>query len=234
MTTFSCTSSMEVDEKAPGMETQNRAIALSNHGAALLVAGQFVAAMEAFSEALCLCRQSMHEVVDVDDATLGTSLDACMAPTTHAQVSSGERYVYQQPMRIPENVGNNYRACVFASTMVTFNLALVQQLMASHCSTTSVEQARALLRKAGKLYQLAFNMQQEENFDQNTLFVLATVNNLGLIHSQLNDRKAADQCFEYLLSSLMYLAHSGDVRLKGFLRNATTQTQHKSQSAPAA
>lgn len=216
---------------------QSTAIRLSNYGVALMEQGEQVPALESFSRALKMCRQIMDEADDFQ-APMSTSLDACMeasrlACKTNPCIPRGDRYLYEQAIRIPLDLGSNYRACVMVSTMVTFNLALAQQL-------TSVSgfaaDPKSMLHKAAKLYELAFSMQQEEEFDQNTLFTLATVNNLGLIHSQLNDRKAADQCFEYLLSTLMYLANSNGERhafLDGFFRNATSQIQ-KSQAAPAA
>lgn len=216
---------------------QSTAIRMSNYGVALMEQGQIIPAVGALSRALKMCRRMMDEAEDYP-APMSTSLDACMEasrmkPKKDSRLTRGERYLYQQAVRIPVDVGSNYRACVMVSTMVTFNLALAKQLTAVQGLAAD---PKVMLRKASKLYELAFHMQQEEKFDDNTLFALATVNNLGLIHSQLNDRMAADQCFEYLLSTLMYLTNSGEERhhfFDGFLRNATTQIQ-KSESAPAA
>jgi len=211
-------------------------------------AGEHVAAIEALSQALKMCRPIMHEAEDYA-APMVTSFDACMeasrtaaSPQRYARLTCGERYLYQQAVRIPWNVGANYRACVMVSTMVTFNLALANQL-ASAKKMAEPADAQSMLRKAVKLYELAFSMQQEEQFDGNTLFTLATVNNLGLIHSQLNDRRAANQCFEYLLSTLMYWNNAttaaSDGRppnagefFDGIFRNAALI--QNSESAPAA
>jgi tetratricopeptide (TPR) repeat protein len=231
------------------------AIRLSNYGVALMEQGQHAPAVDALGRALKMCRNIMDEAEDDDvpwQTMMSTSLDACMEASRLAwstccsnnnqadssRLTRGERYLYQQAIRIPLTVGSNYRACVMLTTMVTFNLALAKQLTASSMMQADDYSRSMMLRKASKLYELAFSMQQEEEFDQNTLFTLATVNNLGLIHSQLKDSHAADQCFEYLLSTLMYLTNSnaGGGRpafLDGFFRNATTLIQ-KSQSAPAA
>lgn len=210
----------------------------------MMECGLHDSAIESLSQALKMCRLIMDEAVDFP-APMGTTFDACMeasrlaAPKLDARLSCGERYLYQQAVRIPFNVGSSYRACVMVSTMVTFNLALANQL-ASCKKVADPSECQAMLRKAVKLYELAFSMQQEEQFDGNTLFTLATVNNLGLIHSQLNDRMAANQCFEYLLSTLMYFNNSNGQRpansaefFDGFFRNASSLIQ-KSASAPAA
>jgi tetratricopeptide (TPR) repeat protein len=232
---FPCSISSNAAEEERARH-QSTAIRLSNYGVALMEQEQHVPAVEALSRALKMCRQIMNEAEDFP-APMSTSLDACMEASRLARRKTdsplGQRYLHQQAIRIPLDMGYNYRACVMLSTMVTFNLALAKQL-------TSVQglaaDSKAMLRKASKLYELAFSMQQEEEFDGNTLFTLATVNNLGLIHSQLNDNMAADKCFEYLLSTLMYLTNSGGERhafFDGFFRNATTLIQ-KSKAAPAA
>lgn len=219
-------------------ERQRIAVDLSNSGVACLELGDYNAAVQALSRSLKYCHHIMDEAKD-SVAPINTTLDTCLqaSQTAKAQVptSSCERYLYQQAARIPLNVGSNYRAAVLVSTLVTFNLALAYQLMSTY-KAAEPSQAQILLMKAVKLYELAFGMQQEEGFDNNALFTLATVNNLGLIHSQLNDRTAANQCFQYLLSTLLYLNNDsshGNELFEAFYRNASSMIP-KSESAPAA
>lgn len=218
-------------------ERQRMAVDLSNSGVACLELGDYNAAVQALSRSLKYCHVIMDEAEDTE-IPIQTSLDACLQASSSTKVqepsSSRERYLYQQAARIPLCVGSNYRAAVLVSTLVTFNLALAYQLTSMY-KAAEPAQAQTLLMKAVKLYELAFSMQQEEGFDNNTLFTLATVNNLGLIHSQLNDRTAANQCFQYLLSTLLYLTGSsnGSELFDGFFRNAHAMIP-KSESAPAA
>lgn len=218
-------------------ERQRIAVELSNSGVNCLERGDYHAAVQALSRSLKYCHLIMDEAKDSMTPT-STTLDACLqAPrSTHVQAPASpcERYLYQQAARIPLHVGSNYRAAVLVSTLVTFNLALAYQLMSTYKAAEPTE-AQILLMKAVKLYELAFSMQQEEGFDNNALFTLATVNNLGLIHSQLNDRTAANQCFQYLLTTLLYLRDSsnGNELFDGFFRNANSMIP-KSESAPAA
>ncbi len=213
------------------------AITLSNSGVALMERGELNAALGALSHSLKFCHIIMDKAMD-SSSPMNTSLDACMEASRSGKVDTsrcaGERYLYQQAVRIPLDVGSNYRACVMISTLVTFNFALANHRISTLKAADPAE-AQQMLRNAAKLYELAFSMQQEEGFTNNTLFTLATVNNLGLIHSQLNDRTAANQCFEYLLSTLMYLTDcsKGSDFFDGFFRNATTLIP-KTESAPAA
>ena len=97
------------------------------------------------------------------------------------------------------------------SAIIIFNLALTHHLEALEtqqiCNTT----VTSTLRKSAKLYQLAFNMLQEVTVQSNNLiFAMATVNNLGLVFEMLEDDDAAHECFEQLLSTLMFLVDCGD------------------------
>jgi tetratricopeptide (TPR) repeat protein len=218
--------------------TQRHVIGYNNYGVSLIESGNYDIAISALSKSLKTCRQIMDEADDFP-APIATCLDSCMEQSRAVGAdfcrdrcdSQSEQYLYRQAIRIPMVVGSNYRACVLVSTIVTFNLALANQL-----ASMGKLESETMLRKAVKLYELAFSMQQEENFDSNTLFTLATVNNLGLVHSRLNDRNAASKCFEYLLSTLMYLTDcSGNQTFEfdGFFRNASTLI-HKPFSAAAA
>jgi hypothetical protein len=109
--------------------------------------------------------------------------------------------------------------------MVIFNLALAHQLTAMEEGNDSREM---MLRKALKIYELGFNMvlQKEYADEPSTMYILATVNNLGLAHQHLNDRHTATKCFKHLMSTLMYLIDGGEGEsnnwdFEGFLRNAT-------------
>ena len=84
-------------------------------------------------------------------------------------------------------------------------------------------------------------MQEEIHYvdgAENTMFTLCTVNNLGLIHNQLNNDVAAKTYFRHLLSSLMCLfACTNGVRREeyaGFLHNITTIVYTETQAAAAA
>jgi hypothetical protein len=127
---------------------------------------------------------------------------------------------------MPANIGTSYNEIVFVSCIVIFNLAI-----AYHLQGDSESLVRAL-----KLYELSFNLQRDQQFDNNILFILATINNLGSIHKQLKDEHSSQICFEHVLSTLMYLTDCGkanDCHLDGFFRNISGVVS-KGCAAPAA
>jgi hypothetical protein len=85
-----------------------------------------------------------------------------------------------------------------------------------------------MLHNALELYELGFIMVQQKEYadEPNIMYVLATVNNLGLAHQHLNHMHTATKCFKQLMSTLMYLIDGGEGDsnnwdFEGFLRNAT-------------
>ena len=166
--------------------SQRRAINHNNCDVSLIERGNYEYAAVALASALKTCRKMMDETCDYSEP-ITTSLDQCMeesrAQGNFYRDSCGdlnEQFLYEQAILLPMNLGcRSYKTSVMISSMVTLNLALANQLFAMNHK----ESNDALLRKAAKLYELGFSMQQEENFDNNTLFTLATVNNMGLIHN---------------------------------------------------
>lgn len=167
---------------------------------------------------------------------------------------STSQYLYDNPIHVPpiqeKSMENHeiYRFSLFLGCVSTFNLSLALHLSARDGSSEngSSEDSSIILRKAARLYEicLSFQSQREDSGESGScLFTLAVVNNLGLIHRRLKQRQSADKCFEFVLSTLMFLVSNGNaddtVRgilvndLDGFFRNVTTVTQN-CKSAPAA
>jgi hypothetical protein len=173
---------------------------------------------------------------DDQQEEIKTSMDQCMANSRpasdycHNPLYENGRFLYRHAIRVPVNVECHYRATVMVCSTMIFNLALAHQLAA-----TASDNRESTLCRAATLYELAFNMQRE--FDSNMLFTLATVNNLGLIHHQLDDTETASKFFEHLLSTLMLLTDCGEGHtsdFEGFLRNASTVNFQTCPAAAAA
>ena len=218
--------------------SQAKALKHNEYGVSLIANGYYEEAVVALASALRLCRQMMDEATDVPEP-ITTSLDECMEQSRaincfrRSDGANDEQYLFQRPIRIPTNIGTSYKACSLVSCMVTFNMALANQL----CAMGKDDANDDTLRKAAKLYELGFSMQKHENVDDNILFTLATVNNLGLIHHRLNDRTTATKCFEYMLSTLMYLTDSSTTSysdLDGFFWNATTLASNTNSASASA
>jgi hypothetical protein len=219
------------------------AIQQNNSAVSLIAAGDYDAAISALSSALITYRQIiMEEEADEHPQPVQISLDQCMTQSpaaTPAKVSSNEEesdpYMYRQAIHIPLTIllESNFQASIMVSVMIIFNIALAHQL-----SAVGSDDQQLKLRTAAKLYELGFSLERDENFENNSsiLFTLATVNNLGLIHHKLNDGETANKCFEYLLSTMMFLIDCGEgnvCELDGFLRNVSNLISEPCSAAAA-
>jgi hypothetical protein len=219
----------------------------NNMGVEMLEAGQYAGAIAPFSVALKTYERIMNVADRSSSQPVSTSLDQCMAQSHHRRADMVlheqgdiEHFLYRQAIRIPSTMvlESTYRAIIMGSSMVIFNLALAHQLTAMEEGNDSREM---MLRKALKIYELGFNMvlQKEYADEPSTMYILATVNNLGLAHQHLNDRYTATKCFKHLMSSLMYLIDCGvgdssNWDFEGFLRNATEVELQAARPAAAA
>lgn len=201
------------------MATFQQIIAEGNSICDLIEAGEHSVAVSSLTCTLTVLKEIMAHA-DHEEGIIKTSLDQCMknksvpAPCTgyiDEETTAYPQFVFQRPIRMPSNIGCSYNEIIFASCIVIF-LAIAYHLQGDGES----------LVRALKLYELSFNLQREQQFDHNVLFILATVNNLGLIHKQLHDEHSSRMCFEHVLSTLMYLTDCGeanDSNLDGFFRN---------------
>jgi hypothetical protein len=132
-------------------------------------------------------------------------------------------FVYRHPIRIPRQaIKHSFQFNIATSIMVIFNLALAHQLYATEDETLSSH----LFEKSAKLYECAFSLLLQQDFESNVLFLLATVNNLGQAHRSLDQSgETATKCFQHVLSILMFLVDSDEGEktpsFEGFLRSTS-------------
>lgn len=155
-------------------------------------------------------------------------------------------YIYRKAILIPmEDLSSfeDFESSTLVSVAIVFNLALLHHLLAAKhhqmnhqriCSQTEQQ----LLTKAVKLYDLALSLHSQETNIDSPVYIMACVNNLGLIYQHLSETVRANSYFQHLLQTLMFLVdcrqQPGDVAmLAGFLRNATGQICPNT-AAPAA
>jgi hypothetical protein len=221
------------------MNAFDKAINQSNYGASLIEAGNYADAVHQLTEALSAFKHVMNQTSVSDEvcAPLKTSLDKCMEDSSSASQKSIDeemqgQFMYKQAITIPRDIGMGYKDGVMVSCMIIFNLAMAYHL---HGAEDPQENVGSLVRSL-KLYELSFNLQREEQFENNVLFTLSVVNNLGLVHRLLQDDESATKCFEHVLSTLMYLTDCGEAskaQLQGFFVNLTDVIS-QSCVAPAA
>lgn len=236
-------------------------IELNNQGASSIENGNYDHALHELTIALKTLKQSTSsfdiedgeqtEVEEIEDVDSGSSLDSLMLAKTAAREfgdikaeddegDSGDcsSFVYRHPIHIPTSLSEYEAKFITISTVIVFNLAL-----ASHLSgMRKVDNYKGTLRKAARLYEYGFELQRAQRRSGSiALFLTATINNLGVVHQQLEDDEMACKCFGQLLSTLMYLTDcqgSGSrdfIEFGGFFRNASILIFPKrAGAAPAA
>eukprot|EP00980_Cylindrotheca_fusiformis_P014711 scaffold4004_cov105-Cylindrotheca_fusiformis.AAC.10 len=101
-----------------------------------------------------------------------------------------------------EAVAESY---LFVTVVLIFNTALAYQLAAHQLRQESLNNS-LFVKKSIQLYRLTYRLYQEETlFDASPYFCMAIVNNLGLLYRESHCWDKAEQCFQHLLSTLMFL-----------------------------
>jgi tetratricopeptide (TPR) repeat protein len=100
-----------------------------------------------------------------------------------------------------------FRSLVKFSSTLLFNLALAYHLAGNVAKDPSAQ--RKKLKKALTFYKLTYTMMQD-TMDTGIMETLAIVNNLGHVQHALGDVDKAKQCYEHLLSTIMYVSDMGE------------------------
>jgi tetratricopeptide (TPR) repeat protein len=229
---------------------QKNAIQQNNAAASLVAAGEYNTAIQEFSFALKTYRQVMIEADDEIPQPVKTNLNQCMVQSGLALAECRKEacrvidndqkyYMYQQAIRIPLDIDSTYQASVTVSSVIIFNVALAHHLSA--LATSDKKHQSKKLCKATTLYEMAYDLQgRNAQLENNVMFTMAAMNNLGVIYLQLEDRETASKCFQCLLSTIMFLVDCGaakvccDEDLDGFLRNVTNLVSGSSFTAATA
>jgi hypothetical protein len=214
-----------------------------------VAAGEYNTAIQGFSFALKTYQQVMNEADDEIPQPVKTNLNQCMVKSGLALadcrkeaccvIDSDQQYMYRQAIHIPLDIESTYEASVIVSSMIIFNVALAHHL--SVLATSDKKRQSKKLHKATTLYEMAYDLQgRNKQVENNVMFTMAAMNNLGVICLQMEDRETASKCFQCLLSTVMFLVDCGaakvccDEDLDGFLRNVTNLVSGSSFAAAAA
>lgn len=220
--------------------TQQEVIFNANTASSLIEEMQFDQAISHLSKALNTLKALMLHAEPANVSQI-TKVDHCMFSSKKSLAlhsvdgNDGLPYFFDRPIYLPHDACFNYETCIVYSSAIIFNMALAYQLSAS----PSAEHRHARLEKASKLYQLGWKLQCDANLCDNVFFSLATINNLGLVYQQINRKDMSHECFDNLLSTIMYLVDIDPQRqnselygLDNFLRNVTMRSPQR--CAPAA
>jgi tetratricopeptide (TPR) repeat protein len=109
------------------------------------------------------------------------------------------------------------------SSSILFNLALSYHLGAINVAPNL--KMKMLLQKALTFYKLAYTMMQDTR-NNGVMETLAITNNLGHVQLTVGDVDKAKQCYEHLLSTIMFVTDSGDPSVvqnfEGFFHSVQT------------
>jgi hypothetical protein len=179
------------------IQQNNSAVVMLNHK-------EYAEAINILSHALILQKRSGFVGKAVDSRTL--SLDQCMLQSQQSETSqldsrcdTNRAYIYRLGIFIPSTLNS-----LIITPIIIFNLALAHHLKAEQ--SKDADQHECLRQKALRLYELAYNARGN---GENSLFIFASVNNIALIHNDLNNTEMSEKCLEYMLSGLMLLVDCG-------------------------
>jgi tetratricopeptide (TPR) repeat protein len=231
---------------------------LNNLGVNLIESGLYEQAIASFSKGFTVvkkvlshqgkCTAPLEEPATMENA----SEPVAQAPSCHFHkmqeatpmeigeteepVCSDEPFIFRNPIFIPCHAMDLtcFKYYVKLSFIILYNLAL-----AHHLSGVSGNNTLMRLRKALSLYELAYTIQMTENIELTVLETMAIVNNLGQIHTSLENKEKSCQCFQHLLSTIMFLNDSGEPdtgveQMDGFILSVMPLILKNAASAPAA
>jgi tetratricopeptide (TPR) repeat protein len=234
---------------------------LNNEGVGLIENGLYHEAISTFSQGLTLVKQVLALQGDEDERPDEESGSDCMGnpkeaipqtPSCHFRkmqeieltgvcvaqedISCGAPlFIFKSPIFIPAHATDlaSFNYYVKSSFILLYNLAL-----SHHLSALESNNSRKRLRKALSLYELAYTLQMTENVQLTVLQTMAIVNNLGQIHTALENEAKSKQCFQHLLSTIVFLNDCGEresvEQMDGFVSNVMPLILKGSASASAA
>jgi tetratricopeptide (TPR) repeat protein len=225
------------------MNTQSQhLITLTNQAAFLIDEREFADAFSILKEALIINRDFLTRVDEADQKNSPRSnsnlLKKCMKSSHMKQdvfADDSDDFIYRRPIRIPEGSQNNvedYHFHVTLSVSLVFNLALAHHL----CGLEGTKKA-GMLEKAVHFYTLSQQLFAQQHLDTMS-FILAVTNNIGQIRNTLGQTEVADELFQRMLTTLLYLNEydwdTKEFSLEGFFRNTTHLVLKNSHTAKAA
>lgn len=222
---------------------------LNNEGVQLLQAGSYNEAVKIFSHVLATVKTLLNEENREQTWTMDEDEAMETAPFCHFKGSkchmnfdeevntTGELFLFQKALVV--DYDNSSAALVHFNSLVKLSsISLYNLALSYHLGALEMKTSRKMFRKALTFYELAHSIQTPEELDLGVLLTLAIVNNIGHIHSVLNNKAKANQCFQHLLSTIMYVTDCGEGEsvpmFDGFFSNVMGTVLKQEPSAPAA
>ena len=129
--------------------------------------------------------------------------------------------VFLNPIKVPFDTLPVTNTRKTFSLIALFNLAIGyhQRAIAGNNDENEKKQQRQteeerqfFLRKALSFYELAYSVQMQEGIDMTLTPTMVIMSNVGHIHRSLGNIDHSIQCFQHLLSTLMFLVEAGEAQ----------------------
>ena len=164
----------------------------------------------------------------LDDAQASPSMDQFMMVSSSSSTSceqqqqqnnDEEERIYRRPIRfMTSSPATPVPTPILVSSGIIFNLALTMHIMAISNNGSrhgkGGDEQQVDLSKPYHLYELSYQCLQTygengELLNQSPLFFLAVMNNMGMIHQQLQEVEHAQVMFEKMIQLIMYYIDCG-------------------------
>lgn len=145
--------------------------------------------------------------------------------------SSNELNIFLNPIKVEGKLPKK-KLRKSLSLIALFNLAIC-----NHRSGILLNMDPALLQKALQMYELAYAIQMQEGIDMTLAPTMIIMSNVGHIHKILGNKENSMQCFQHLLSTIMFLVEAGEkehiFEFDGFFENILKTVYANSPAAAA-
>lgn len=218
-------------EEHNNTNTKQSMVKLNNIGAKLIECGDYGTSIEFLSAAFQYSRKQLSERMESGDVSalkhtpsacavdiwmvkdhLSSSDESAAASSRHHHQQQQHDVVYTHPMFVPPKASSPSEISV--AVAITFNLAVAYHLASIQCCHNNNDQIMTcqgnskeqLMRQALRLYQYTFRLQRTQaRSSQSPFFFMACINNIGILFQELGEFHQSKECFNHLLSLLMYM-----------------------------
>jgi tetratricopeptide (TPR) repeat protein len=186
-------------------------IEANNHGVCLLLSDQYDDAITFFTSALNHVNanrgrgavQHSNDLSTMHERAAYFVIQERKALTVPVDAGK-ELFVFTNPILVSQEINRmDYNFSSKLSIAAMFNLALSYHLCAIQ------KQSLELIEKALSYYQLAYKILIDETHVVVSQ-AMAILNNIGQIHRLLRNDAGAKDCFEYLLSTMLFVLQIGE------------------------
>ena len=198
------------------------AVANINLGCDLYEHGRVQEAMMAFAEALALTKHlefwyDEEEFMYDDEDSALPPFQPHFGKSDESITSSNELFIFLNPIKVQGKLPKN-KLRKSLSLIALFNLAIC-----NHRNGILHNMDRACLQKALQMYELAYAIQMQNGIDMTLTPTMIIMSNVGHIHKILGNDENSMQCFQHLLSTIMFLVEAGErdhiFEFDGFFEN---------------